>query len=113
MSLPDDVMAKVVNEWLDVLADIEKANDRKTELAEIIIEHLPVGQRYELMPGVGVRVQAPAPRFSPARAAEILTAEQLAAISMTLPNVTGLKFIPAVLADMCRVATGPPSVRRL
>lgn len=110
----DDILDGLVTDWLDVQAALEKHGRRKDDLAEQIAARLPIGGRYEIVPGVGVRVQAPAARFDPKKAAEVLAPEQLAAISESKPSATlAKKFLPGVLVEQLTSTTGSPSVRSL
>lgn len=113
VNIPAADMIELVNEYLDLCATIEEDTARKTALAAHIAAQIEPGERFEIKPGIGVKVMAPSARFNADRARAILTPEQLAAISETHPTVAGLKFLPPVIADLCRVSTGPPSVQKI
>lgn len=104
----------LVGDYLDACEAIEKHTIVKDQLADQIAAALGVGGRHEVVPGVGVRVQAPAARFDARKAGEVLTAEQLASISEAKPSATlAKKLLPGVLVEQCTVASGKPSVRVL
>lgn len=108
------ILDQLVGDYLDACEAIEKHTTVKEQLAEQIAAKLGVGGRHEIVPGVGVRVQAPAARFDPRQAEKVLTAEQLVAISEAKPSATLAKrLLPGVLVEQCQVATGKPSVRQL
>ena len=110
----DEILDGLVNDWLTSKEAIDKHEELLDQIGAQIIKRLGIGGRHELMLGVGVRVQGPASRFDAGKAAEILTADQLASISEAKPSSTlAKKYLPGVLVEQCQVATGKPSVRRL
>lgn len=110
----DAILDGLVNDYLDAKAAIEKHQTIVDQLADQITQRLGVGGRHEVVPGVGVRVQAPAARFDSKKALELLTDEQLRAISVSKPDSTmARKMLPGVLVEQLQVSTGKPSVRVL
>lgn len=109
-----EILDGLVNDWLTHKESIDKHQEICDQIAAQIVDKLPPGSKHEVAPGVGVRVQAPSARFDAAKAAEILSPEQLSAISEAKPSVTlARKFLPGALVEQCQVAVGKPSVRRL
>lgn len=104
----------LVNDYLTHKEAIDKHTVMCEQLGAQIVDALGVGGRHEIMPGVGVRVQAPAQRFDAKKAADILTAEQLASISEAKPSATlAKKFLPGVLVEQLTSPAGKPTVRAL
>ncbi len=110
----DIILDGLVNDWLDATAAIEKHQTHRDQLGQQIAEKLGVGGRHEIVDGVGVRVQAPAARFDAKKATQILSAEQLAAISESKPTAAmAKKMLPGILVEQLTVTTGAPSVRSI
>lgn len=110
----DARVRELVQDYLDVKEAIEKHTERLAQLAAQIRDALPIGDRHEIVPGVGVRVQAPARRFSADLAASTLDAGLIDAI--TVPTVSGAKakqILPPALYEACCEANGDPTVRVL
>lgn len=104
----------LVNEYLDCRAAAEKYAIRIAELAEQIVRDLGTGGRHEIMPGVGVRVQAPAMTFNADKAREVLTGDQYRSICRLHPDAkVAEQILPGALVDQCRVPGVKPSVRSL
>lgn len=101
---------QLVNDYLDAKAAAEKAADTIKQRGEQIIQALPVGGRHEVVPGVGVRVQAPSMVFNADLARTVLTPEQYLTICESKPTATRFKFLPGALVDQCRVPGTKPSV---
>ena len=113
---PEDweLLDQVVEEYMNILADEEKTKIRKREIADLLLRKLPIGGRHEVHPGVGIRIQRPANRFKADKAREVLTAEQLAAISETVPSSKlAQDLLPPVLYDQLTVPDARPSVHRI
>lgn len=113
---PEDweLLDQVVEEYLDILADEEKTKIRKREIADLLTKKLGIGGRHEVRPGAGIRVQRPANRFKADKAREVLTADQLAAISENVPSSKlAQDLLPPVLYDQLTVPDSRPSVHML
>ena len=114
MNNDKQALDQLVNEWLDAKAALDKWGTIADEVAEQIIAKLGVGGRHEIMDGIGVRVQGPSNRFDPKKAAEVLDANQYAAICEAKPSATlAKKMLPGVLVEQLTTASGKPSVRAL
>lgn len=113
---PEDweLLDQVVEEYLDILADEEKTKIRKREIADLLTKKLGIGGRHAVRPGAGIRVQRPANRFKADKAREVLTADQLAAISENVPSSKlAQDLLPPVLYDQLTVPDSRPSVHML
>lgn len=105
---------QLVNDYLDAKANTEKYAIIIDQLAEQIIREIPVGERHEVLPGVGVRVQAPAMTFDAEVAHQHLTPEQYASICEAKPSAKlAAKMLPGVLVDQCKKPGTKPTVRQL
>lgn len=105
---------QLVNEYLDAKAAAEKYAEIINQLAEAIVKEIGTGNRHEIMPGVGVRVQAPAMSFNAAKAKQVLTAAQFHSCCESKPSATlAVKMLPGALLDQCKVPGEKPSVRSL
>jgi hypothetical protein len=116
---PPDKEAKarrdqLVGDWLDARAGAEKYATIAKQLAEQLIREVGVGHSHELLPGVGIRVQAPARTFNADRAHAVLTPDQYSAICEPVPSVKLAELVlPGTLVDQCKVSGARPSVREL
>lgn len=109
----DEVLDQLVIDYLDAAESIEKHQRVKDELAAAIMKRLPVGETHKVGDG-GVRVQAPPQRFDAKLAAELLDADQLAAISESKPSPRLAKeYLPGALVKRLSPPSGAPSLRRL
>lgn len=113
---PEDweLLDQVVDEYLDILADEEKTKIRKREIADLLIKKLGIGGLHEVRPKAGIRIQRPANRFKVDKAREVLTDDQLAAISELKPSSDLAKaLLPPVLYDQLTAPDARPSVHVL
>jgi hypothetical protein len=111
---PDPDLAALVNDYLDLIEATEKNARRKEELTAEIVAKVPPGGKVEVLPGVGIRVQHPARRWSDTEAEKILTADQLALITVTkLSGTKAADMLPGALVDLCKVPGTRPTVVRL
>jgi len=105
---------QLVDRWLDAKSGLDKYGDILKQAQEQLIAELGVGGRHETVPGVGVRVQAPAMTFSAAKAREILTPDQYRAICEPVPSLKlAVQMLPGALLDACKIPGHNPSVRGL
>lgn len=105
---------QLVNDWLDAKAAADKYKQMLEQLNEQLIRELGVGGRHEVLPGVGVRVQAPAMKFNAAKAREELTEAQYLSICVPTPSVALADLnLPGVLREKCKVPNAKPSVMSL
>lgn len=103
---------QLVNEYLDLGEQIAKDSERRSQVAELISRILPVGEKYEVAPGVGVRISSPKRTFDSNKAGHLLTKDQLRAISIQRLSVTeARKVLPGALVDLCMTAVGGPTVQ--
>ncbi len=110
----DDILDGLVADWLDAAAAIAKHQTRKEELAHQILQRLPAGGRHEIADGVGVRAQSAPARFDPKKAAQVLSADQLNAISEAKPSPSlARKLLPGVLYEQLTTLAGEPTLRSL
>jgi len=115
---PEDweLLDQVVDEYLDILADEEKTKIRKREIADLLIKKLGIGGLHEVRPKAGIRIQRPANRFKVDKAREVLTDDQLAAITVTTsaPSAeVARQLLPPVLYDQLTAPDARPSVHLL
>ena len=115
-AMPEDweLLDQIVEEYLDIVSDEEKTKIRKREIADLLIRKLGIGGRHSVRPGAGIRVQRPANRFKVDKAREVLTDDQLAAISELKPSSDLAKaLLPPVLYDQLTAPDARPSVHVL
>jgi hypothetical protein len=114
----DEVLDQLVNEWLDLKAELDKREADLDDVAALIINRLPDGAKYPL-PGftdVGVRIQGPSKTLDKELAKQMLTPEQIEAASERVLTAAGVrKACPGWLVDLVvkAPATGKSSVRNL
>jgi hypothetical protein len=107
-------LATLVADYLDRKAAKEKIEAELAEISELILKRVAEGEKAELEPGVGIRVQRPNKRFDPLLAQQILTGEQWAAILAAVPSATlAQKVLPGALYEQCTRLAGQASVRAL
>lgn len=105
----------LTNRWLDLR---ERRGDIDDELGRIeaqLVAAVPAGKRYEIAPGVGVKVAAPSRRFSRELAAEYLTPNQYAQICVMTPSVELARTLPEYVQALIFAPTpgSKPSIRAL
>jgi hypothetical protein len=106
--------AVLIKEWIKLGEAVRDLQAERGDLAELIAEGLEPGEKIELEPGVGVRLQAPARRFNPDIARELLSNEEFYSICEEVPSVKlARRMLPGELVDMCSPAIGRPSLREL
>jgi hypothetical protein len=105
---------QLADQYLDAKAGIDKYGNILQQTGEQLVRELGIGGRHETVPGVGVRVQAPSMMFSAAKAREVLTPDQYAAICEPVPSLKlAAQLLPGALLDQCKVPGNKPSVRGL
>lgn len=105
---------QLVDQWLDAKSGIDKYNDILKQVQDELVRELGPGGRHETVPGVGVRVQAPAMTFNAEKARTVLTPDQYASICEPVPNLKlAVDRLPGALLDLCKVPGTKPSVRGL
>lgn len=104
----------LVNDYLDARAAAEKSTERAEELADLIVTLVGEGHRYEVVSGVGVRVDPPSRRWRVEQARMVLLPNQLDEASERVPTLAAAKAnLPAGLVDLCRVPIGKARVVKL
>lgn len=105
---------QLVNDWLDAKSAAEKHTVIAKQLAEALIREVGIGNSHEIMPGVGVRVQAPAKTLNADLARSILSPEQYASICEPTPSAAkAQQLLPGAVLDLIRTSGSRPSVRAL
>lgn len=115
----DPELLDLANSWHDHRAGVEKHRTMQAEAAESILLRLGPGDKIEIVPGVGIRVQGASRSFSETKARQVLTPEQLDAITETRPAESYLSdrlaktLLAPAIYDLCRADRGKPGVREL
>ena len=121
------ILKDAVTAYLDHKEAAEKHTALMREAAATLLDRAEVGQRIEIVPGVGVRLQKPSETFSAGRAEQIIRdtyghgdeADQvLAAVTETKTVSTISKdlaaaVLPGAVFAQCKTSTGVPSIRAL
>ena len=107
-------LSTLIADYLNAKAAREKIDAQLGEISELILSRVAEGEKAELEPGVGIRVQRPNRRFDQAIAIQILTPEQIMGITTTVIDREKAKdILPGALYDQCTRPVGQPSVRAL
>lgn len=102
---------RLVADRVNLAAQAKQIADLIADTDAALLELLSEGEAHAVAQG-GVRITPPVKRFSASRAAAVLTDELYA--SITVPTVSSQKAkdnLPPTLYDLCREASGKPSVR--
>lgn len=106
---------ELVAAWWALDTTVKEATTERDTIAGLLLERLKVGERVELKPGVGVRVQAPAAVFNPALAHALLSPDDYSSICETKPSASlARKKLTGEQFALCQVkGNSGPSVRGL
>jgi hypothetical protein len=114
MTSDNQKAVELATEYLTAMEQAAKHAAIAKDLAAMLLDLVPVGESVEIVPGVGIKVQAPSRRFDGEVARELLTDEEFEAICELVPSVKlARKLLPGNTVDMMSPATGRPSVRIL
>jgi hypothetical protein len=107
-------LAQIIADYLDARAARDKVDEDIRYLEAEIRQRVAPGEQADLGEGRGVKVLAPAKKFDAALAEQVLTLDQITAISTpVISRSKAERMLAPVLYDQCRRATGLPSVRLL
>jgi hypothetical protein len=108
---PDLILRGLVEDYLDAVSGLDKYRTMKDQLADQILARAKPGQKIEVQPGIGVRVQAPARRFDEAKAREVLSAAEFDAICVAkVSSQVASQVLPGALLDLCKTPGTKASV---
>ena len=98
----------LVNDWLDARTQADKYQSIADEIAAMLVEQVGENGRHMVGDtGIGVAIAPPSNRFQAGRAVALLTPEQLAAISESVPLASKARgLLPPALFDQLCERTG-------
>jgi len=124
-TVEDQILIDAATAYLDHKEAAEKHTALMREAAATLLDRAQVGQRIEIVPGVGVRLQKASETFSATKAEQVIrdtyadTAEQVLAAVTETRTVSAISkdlataVLPGAIFNQCKTSTGVPSLRVL
>lgn len=109
-------LTQLVNDRIDAKATAEKALKVAKDCDAVILARLRPGERWEVVPGVGVAVREPSRSYSPKLAQQLLTDQDIAACTITTVDPLLVKQLLKKrhqLDQAMQPGTGDPTVAAL